>query len=102
LEIGVPIAIPHPVTAAVCFVLAMLALAYGNMLVFAMVEQINRKSPAGAQESLLGYHPQKVIRIFDSYRRLCPDGRLHIYASLAVALMFLGMIGVAVSLGIIG
>jgi hypothetical protein len=44
----------------------------------AMIEEINRKKPSDNQISMLGSYPLKSIMIYREYRRLCPDGRLHL------------------------
>ncbi len=97
-----PIEIPHPIVAGISFAVGMTGVAFGNMLIMAMIGHINRKSPDDEQEGYFGFHHQKTIRIFKKYIRLYPTGRLHIYSYLSFALMFFGMIGLAISLGVIG
>jgi hypothetical protein len=97
-----PIAIPHLISAGICFAVAMSGLAFSNILILAMVGDINRKSSDDSQESYFGYYPQKMVRVFVKYKRFYPSGKLHLYAGLSFSVMVVGMIGVAVSLGIIG
>ncbi len=48
------------------------------MTMIAMIEEINRKKPSDNQISMLGFYPQKNLMIYREYRRLYPDGRLHV------------------------
>jgi hypothetical protein len=74
----------------------------GNMLTMIMVGEINRKRQEGDLVSYFGFTPQKAQMIFREYRRLYPDGKLHIYSYLAVVAVIGGMITVAVCVRIIG
>jgi hypothetical protein len=43
---------------------------------FEIVDRVNEKLPAEEQYSWLGWHTDKVSRLFSDYRRLCPNGGL--------------------------
>jgi hypothetical protein len=74
----------------------------GNMLTMIMIGEINRKRQEGDLVSYFGFTPQKSRMIFHEYRRLYPNGKLHIYSYLAVAAVVSGMIIAAVCARIIG
>jgi hypothetical protein len=74
----------------------------GNMLTMMMIGEVNRKRQESDLVSYLGFTPQKSQMIFREYRRLYPDGKLHIYSYLALAAVVSGMITVAVCARIIG
>jgi len=74
----------------------------GNMLTTTMIAEINRKRREGDLVSNIGFTPQKSRMIVREYRRLYPDGRLHIYSYLSLAAVIAGMIAVAVCTRIIG
>jgi hypothetical protein len=67
-----------------------------------MIGEINRKRREDNLVSYFGFTPQKSRMIFREYRRLYPDGKLHIYSYLCVAAAIAGMITVAVCARIIG
>ncbi len=92
------IPVPNAVAAAICFAVGIPAIFRANMLAFAIVREVNLKRPKDAQESALGWYPQKTLRILGKYRELYPDGRLHVRAGLATAIAFLAMAGVMASL----
>jgi hypothetical protein len=84
------------------FCVAMTGVFLGGMTMVMMIGEINRKRQEGNLISYFGYTFPKMLRIFQEYRSLYPDGKLHIYHLAAVAVMFIGWIGVAVCIGIIG
>jgi hypothetical protein len=73
-----------------------------NMLTTAMIGEINRKRQNGNTLSYFGFTPSKTLRILREYRSSYPEGRLHIYWLMAVAIAAASMIVVAVSLRILG
>jgi len=86
----------------VAFCLAGTGVFVGNMLTMAMIGEINRKRREDDLVSYFGFTPQKSLMIFREYRRIYPDGKLHIYEYLALAAAIGGMITVAVCARIIG
>jgi hypothetical protein len=52
-----------------------------------MVDQVNAKLPLERQFSSLGWYVSKTVRLFREYKRLFPNGKLHVrfFASVAVA-----------------
>jgi hypothetical protein len=90
------------ITGIVAFCLAGSGVFLGNMLTMIMIGEINRKRREGDLVSYIGFTPQKARMIFREYRRLYPDGKLHIYSYLAVIAVVAGMIAVAVCARIIG
>lgn len=84
------------------FCIAMTGVFLGGMTMVMMIGEINRRRQEGNLISYFGYTFPKMLRIFREYRSLYPDGKLHIYHLAAVAVMFIGWIGVAVCIGIIG
>lgn len=74
----------------------------GNMLTMIMIGEINRKMGEGNLVSYFWFTPQKSRMIVREYRRLYPDGKLHIYSYLAIVAVIAGMITVAVCARIIG
>ena len=67
-----------------------------NMLVLMMIGEINRKREDGKLISYFGFTTSKSLRIFDEYRRLYPNGKLHIYALGVFALAMIALIVVGV------
>jgi hypothetical protein len=86
----------------VAFCVAGTGVFLGNMLTMIMIAEINRKRQEGDLVSYFGFTPQKSRMIFREYRRLYPNGKLHIYSYLALAAVVSGMITVAVCARIIG
>ena len=84
------------------FCVAMTGIFLGNIFTMMMIGEINRKRQEGNLISYFGFTPLKSVQILREYRSSYPDGKLHIYSLAAVALMIIGMIGVAVCIGIIG
>ena len=75
---------------------------FANMFLTMMIGEINRKRPDRDLVSYFGFTGLKIARICSEYRRSYPDGRVLTYAVGAFALTVVGMIGVAISLRIIG
>jgi hypothetical protein len=86
----------------VAFCIAGSAAYLDNMLTMIMIGEINRKRQESDLVSYFGFTPRKVLMIFREYRRLYPDGKLHLYSYLALAAGAFGMITVAVFARIIG
>lgn len=90
------------VVGIVAFCIAGTGVFLGNMLTMIMIGEINRKRGEDNLVSYFGFTPQKSRMIIREYRRLYPDGKLHIYSYLAVVAVIAGMITVAVCTRIIG
>lgn len=73
-----------------------------NVLLTAMIGEINRKRTDGNLVSYLGFTPSKVQSVFAEYRRSYPGGRLHVYALIAFGIAVVALFAAAVSLHIIG
>jgi hypothetical protein len=86
----------------ISFAVMVSGLVSANMFIIMMVGEINRKRPEGDLISYFGYTVFKIVRIFEEYRRLYPNGKLHIFALLAFGMAVVGVISGAVFLGIIG
>jgi hypothetical protein len=87
---------PLMIARAVAFGIAMAGVLVGNLVMFSMIKEINRKKPHDEQISDLGFTLGKMLRILDEYRRLCPAGRLLVYYWGSVALLGIGFVGSAV------
>lgn len=90
------------ITGIVAFCTAGTAVFLGNMLTMIMIGEINRKRRDGDLVCYFGFTPQKARMISREYRRLYPNGKLHIYSYLAFVAVIAGMITVAVCARIIG
>lgn len=73
-----------------------------NLFVTRMIGEINRTRREDNLISDLGFTPPKTLRIFREYRRLYPDGRLHIYALASFGVAMTSMLIMLVCLQIIG
>ena len=80
----------------IAFCLALSGVISANMFVIMMIGEINRKREDGKLISYFGFTPPKTMRIFAEYRRLYPDGKLHIYALAVFALAMIALIIVGV------
>jgi len=74
----------------------------GTLLVFMMVGEINRKRGQGSQVPYITATPWKQIDIIPEYRRLYPEGHLHLWLFALVALMVIAMLGLFASLYLMG
>lgn len=83
---------------AVSFVVAMAGTIMANVYTTRMIGAINRARRDEPPISPLGFTPGKALRVYRDYRRLVPEGTLHVdrWASFAVAAG--GWLGVAISL----
>jgi hypothetical protein len=77
----------------ICFSLGMTGVFLANILVTAMIGEINRRRGDENLISYFGFTPPKTALIFQEYRRLYPSGRLHQYAIGAFALCVIGFFG---------
>jgi hypothetical protein len=62
------------VAGVVSFSVAMTAVFLGNLFLWKMIEEINRQK-AGDQVDYFWFTLPKILRIFEEYRSLCPNGR---------------------------
>jgi tellurite resistance protein TehA-like permease len=85
---------------SLCVVVTGLFLA--NMFLTMMIGEINRKRQDGSLVSYFAFTFPKMLRIFDEYRSSYPNGNMHIYALAAFAFAIIGLIGVGLSLHVIG
>jgi hypothetical protein len=61
-----------------------------------MIRNVNRKTRMSPFR-YIAVTPPEWVRLFREYRRLYPDGRLHVYAAVAFALAAVSMLVLAVS-----
>ena len=80
----------------IAFCAALSGVFLANMFVIMMIGEINRKREDGKLISYFGFTPPKTMRIFAEYRRLYPNGKLHIYALAVFALAMIALIIVGV------
>jgi hypothetical protein len=84
------------------FSAAMTGIFLGNMFQLMMIGEVNRKNHDDQQISFFWFDLSKIVRIFKEYRRLYPEGKLHLAALGSIALGGAGMAGLAVCLRILG
>ena len=89
------------IVAVVAFCTALSGLILANMFIFMMIGEINRRRQDGDLVSYFGYTFPKMLRIFEEYRRVYPNGKLHIYFRLTFAVAMICLVIVAVCLGTI-
>jgi hypothetical protein len=90
------------VAGIILFGISMTGVFLANIFLTMMIGEVNRKRPEGDLVSYFWFTGDKIFRIFREYRHEYPGGRVHIYTLGATALGFVGFLGVAVCLGIIG
>ena len=78
---------------------AVTGLFLANTLVTMMIGEINRKKSDDHLIAYFGFAPPKMGMIFQEYRSLYPEGRLHIYSLAAFGVT---VVGLAVALLCIG
>lgn len=83
---------------AVSFCIGMTGVMLGNMFLYMMIGAINRRRVDDDLVSYVGFWPSKIYRIQTEYRRLYPEGRLHLYTWAALVLQAAGFISVGVCL----
>lgn len=84
--------------AAMSFVVQMAGTIMANVYTTRMFDAINRARRDEPPISPLGFTPWKAVRVYRDYRRLVPDGTLHVDRWVAFAVTAGGLLGVAVSL----
>lgn len=80
------------------FLVGMYGTIMANVYTTRMIEAINRANRAGPPISPLGFTPWKALRVYRDYRRLVPDGSLHVDRWAAFAVAAAGLLGAAVCL----
>lgn len=71
---------------------AMTGIVLGNLLLYMMIGEINRKREEPDLVSHFGFTLPKYLRILSEYRRLYPTGRLYSLNLIAICLVFAGVI----------
>jgi hypothetical protein len=89
-------------TGIILFCVSMTGVFLGNLFLFMMIGEVNRKRPDGEQISYFGHHYFKTKWIFGEYRKLYPEGAIHVYVLISIAVAFSGLVGVAVCCRVIG
>ena len=89
-------------TAIILLSIAISGVVLANMFLIMMIGEINRQRGEGNLISYFGFTLPKMLHIFREYRRLYPNGKLHLYALASFAAAMLGLITVAICLHIIG
>jgi hypothetical protein len=90
------------IVGVVALSIATSAMIMANLFLYIMIGEINRRREEGNLISYFGFAYPKTKRIFDEYRTLYPNGKMHIYALTAFAVAMAGLIAFAVCLRIIG
>ena len=72
-----------------------------SVTMIAMIEEINREKPADNQISMLGSYLQKNLMVYREYRRLYPDGHLHIRLIFLAVSGLICLLLAALAIGII-
>lgn len=84
-----------------CFA-ATTGLIVANMFLYMMTGEINQTRAEGNLVLYFGFAFPKMQRIFSEYRARYPNGRLHIYALVALAAAMVGLLGAVRALGFFG
>jgi hypothetical protein len=84
------------------FLVAVSAIIVTNLVIFAMIGEINRKLPEDQLIPYFGFHPGRNFRIYGEYRRLYPKGNLHrwaifLFASGVFSLLLVVLMAMAVA-----
>ena len=90
------------VLAIVCFSVGLSAGLLGTLLGFAMTGEVNRKRSSGDQIPYFNFQPWKRMELLSEYRRLFPEGRLHVYIFAAVAVTAIGVFGALLCIYVMG
>lgn len=90
------------IAGVILFCLGLSAAILANLFVTMMIGEINRQRGEGNLISYFGFTLPKMRKIFREYRRLYPNGKLHLYALASFAAAMIGLIAVAICLHIIG
>jgi hypothetical protein len=67
-----------------------------------MVDKVNERLPEGEQFDPLGWYTSKALRLHREYKRLFPDGRLHLKLWVLTGLMFACLVISAWGFGFFG
>jgi hypothetical protein len=86
----------------ILFCVSITGIFLGNMFQLMMIGEVNRKRPDGDQISYFGHHYFKTKRILGEYRKLYPEGAIHVYLLICIAVAFLSLVGVAVCTRVMG
>ena len=68
-----------------------------NALMFMMIRNVNRVIAPESRLRYVGVTPPEFVRTFREYRRLFPNGRMHLYVFGAIGLMFLSFLTLTVA-----
>jgi hypothetical protein len=90
------------VAAVISFSVGVSAIFLGALLFFAMTGEVNRKREDGNQVSYFDLRPFGRMEVYSEYRRLYPEGRLHLYLFCALGLTLLGFAGAFFFLCVMG
>jgi hypothetical protein len=71
--------------ATVAFAFAVTFIIVANLIVYAMLGQVNARLPEGEKLSYVGFHLAKNRRITMLYKQFYPGGRLHLFERFAFA-----------------
>ena len=82
----------------VAFCVGVSATVLANMFLMMMIGEINRKKQESELISYFGFTPPKTWRIFQEYRRLYSDGKLHVYAHASFGVAVISLIVMAACL----
>jgi hypothetical protein len=83
------------IIAIIAFGLFMVGMIAGNIIGLLMMEEVDRRRPELNLYSLFSAFNRRLDRgfeMFREYRRLCPEGKLHIYELACFAVAGVGMI----------
>ena len=91
---------PRVIIGIISSCVALTGIIVANMILMAVIGEINRRREAGKSFSYFGFTFIKLLRIFREYRNLYPNGYLYIYAWMSFAVAIVGLIIVGVCIGI--
>lgn len=86
------------VVGVISFAVSVTGACAANVYTARMIGAINRRKRDGDLISQSWFYPAKERMIYNEYRLLYPEGRLHVCRRRAHAMLFGGFIGVAVCL----
>jgi len=84
------------IVGVISFFVMMTGVALGNIAIYSMVECINRTRTVGTEVSQFWWWPGKLQQVLLEYKTLFPAGKFHMYFRVAIALLFGGLVGLAV------
>jgi len=90
---------PRLILGAISLCFFMICLSVSNRLLDKMTVEIRRRKTGGQPASYVDFtgKPQP-LRIIADYRRLYPQGKLHVFSMIAFIFAGIGMIGVFIAL----